>query len=452
MTVYLDEPLPDEILFSVIARYVENSRIKNTSEFLSDLIGGSRSEHDEFEKLARQTSRAWGIPAREIRRQLTLAPFYAALFPGEAQTDLMKRLRSTSWSGYVISGKPGVRYCDACWLEDDRNDYPRYWRRRHQIVGVVVCPQHRCALSSSGPTFARTLLNTAARRDGGNAVVVGSKREREEWRKIAILASQFLFGDAGRSEYATKGLRIEMAGRCGYVAGCKVDSARMAKDLTARLGEGYFLSVGCSRDVSQQLRRALLVPDDRAGSPLYTLLLCYLLIDVGTRSAINGTPDCPCSHPHCDDSHNVIQWASREGLPHYFCICGISFIHDPHEQGAGVRLTQEGPDIALAAAMLMDRSFSIKKLVSMLGLSTRSFEEITRRRIEISWWRRRTQRAAKLVQWIELVDRSGGPDKAYAVGAHVFHAIGRLNEVLPETAIPKNARTFGRERLVRGER
>ncbi|WP_233884690.1 TniQ family protein [Paraburkholderia flagellata] len=456
MAVYLDEPLPDEILFSVIARYVENAGIENVAEFLKILMGNGMyqpGEVDPFAHLADETSRAWGMSARDISDRLTLVPFYAAIFPGKGRiVAVLKRLRCAPWSGYIASGKPGIRYCEACWREDDGNNFPRYWRRTHQIPGVVVCPWHRCVLLGMGSTYTRTLLRAAALRDGGNPVVAGSLEEAEEWCTVAILASQLLCGDARWSRFGGEGPCMSMARRCGYVVERKIDSARLAGDLSERLGNGYLVAVNLSRDLAVELQRALDLPDDRACSPLSALLLGYLLLDVGNRLSIPAVPDCPGSRPRGDSRHRVVAWPSRNGLSHYLCSCGLSFVIEHDEHGAVLQYTQEGADIALAAAILLGRSFTVHKVISMLGVPAHALEEMRFRRAEIRWWSRRTERAGKLVQWIELVDRAGCPDRAYAVGAHIFHALGQLTEVLPPAATPGNARAFSRQRRVRGER
>jgi hypothetical protein len=456
MAVYLDEPLPDEILFSVIARYIENARIENVAEFLRILMGKEMypsGEVNVFAHLADETSRAWGMTARDISERMTLAPFYATIFADDGRmTAVVKRLRCAPWSGYVAPGKLGIRYCEACWREDDADRYPRYWRRAHQIAGVVVCPRHRCVLLGLGSTFTRTLLRAAAQREGGIPVIAGSLEQATEWCTVATLAGQLLRANARLPRVADEDSHVGMARRCGYVVERKVDSARLAHDLSERLGVGYLVAVNLSRDLAGELQRALDVPEGRACSPLSALLLGYLLRDVGRRLSIAAVPDCPGSRAQRDSGHRVVAWPSRGGLPHYLCSCGLSFVIEYDEQGAVLRYTQEGGDIALAAAILLERGFTVRKVATLLGVSEHALAEMHLRRVEIRWWSRRTERAGKLAQWVELVDRAGCPDRAYADCAHIFHALGQLTEVLPQTATPGNARRFGRERRVRGER
>lgn len=456
VAVYLDEPYPDEMLFSVVARYVKDHRVENRNRFLRLLFGDGYkriSESNRLDYLADEIYPAWGMSASEIVARMTLSPFFASIFPGDDRLKrVAERQRCVPWTGYLGPGKPGIRYCQACWREDDRDGNPRYWRRSHQLPGVVVCARHRRVLFSFGATFARTLLDAAQRQGGGCAVVSGSSIEVEAWWRVAVLAGRLLHGEAQWSNFSRQSGRIGEAQRCGYVVNHKVDGARMAEDLTRRLGGGYFSAVALQRSLSGELQRAVVLADNRVCAPLFTLLVGYLLADVDARSITSDLPDCPGSRSNSDSTHRVIRWGHHDGPPHYLCFCGFSFVVDCGARAAGVIPTQEGADLARAAAMLLERRYSMRTVEKMLGVSGTAIRQMVGQRVEVRGWTRRTERAKTLVQWVELVAEYGGPEAAYRSNAHVVRSLGKLVEVLPNTVIPEDAMRFDRKRRVHGER
>ncbi|MET3620232.1 hypothetical protein [Burkholderia ambifaria] len=299
-------------------------------------------------------------------------------------------------------------------------------------------------------SFARSLMSSAVRHEGGRPVVSESLREVEQCSEVAFLAQRLLGGECFWSLVGKRSSRIELAERSGYAVAGRVDYRRLADDLVSRLGTQYFGAVTSKQDFSAELVRAVSLQDDKICTPIYALLVAYLLIDVSARSTTVGEPDCPGSRADQDENHQVTTWGNPNRGAHYLCTCGLSFVLRPSE--SGISLTQEGQDVALAVALLVAKSYSDQTIASMLGLSQHVIERLVARRVVPRQWMRRTERAKRLAQWIDLVRCYGGADKAYAHRAHIFHSLGKLVEILPDTVVPKNTRIFDDERRVRGER
>lgn len=456
MTVYLDDPLPDEILFSVIARYINRTGIEYPSRFVKTVMGKDKQDsddRDDFSHLAAETAHPWGMCEEEIRNRLTLLPFYSACFPWANDIDIIKKgVGGTSWSGYLTPRRPGLRYCEECWSDDDRNGHARYWRRVHQLPGVITCALHGQILLVVGLPFSRNLLTLAFLCKGGSPVLSDKDGRLSEWHKVASLARKLLVGEMSWSNFGNLSSRVELTKRCGYVSNGKVDSGRLANDAFQRLGREYFSVVTSVSDIPAEFERAILSTQVRTRTPLYGLLLAYLLLDVSNRSMNVGEPDCPRSRLPRDICHHVTDWGTLDGRSHYLCSCGFSFTLESEEDEGQINPTQEGGDVALAVSILVAKSYSIQTLVKILGVPKNVLESMIVDRVEVRQWRRRTERAKWLAHWIELVYRCGGPDAAYANCAHVFHALGKLLEILPDTAKPMNARSFDKDRRVRGER
>ncbi|WP_254603452.1 hypothetical protein [Burkholderia lata] len=225
----------------------------------------------------------------------------------------------------------------------------------------------------------------------------------------------------------------------------------MKEDLVVRLGEEYFELFASKRGIAIPLERAVLI-DREMGSPCCALWADYLFTDIGTRTIRDIRPDCPGSHSHRDFNHYVVPWSSREGRPHYLCICGFSFFLTQSERGVSISPTQDGRDVALAIVMLTAKSYATSTLATMLGVPPCMVDSARNRQIIIRDWDRTTERAKRLVRWIDLVNHYGDPDVAYRKHSHKYHDLGRLADTLPKTVIPKSGMIIDEHRRGREDR
>lgn len=78
VAVFLDMPLPDEALFSVVARYLEDAKVTSRSAFpkypsgsdVGLLTGIARG----LNRIAIETAMVWGMSIDEIRERLNSLP------------------------------------------------------------------------------------------------------------------------------------------------------------------------------------------------------------------------------------------------------------------------------------------------------------------------------------------------------------------------------------------
>lgn len=442
MTVYLDEPLPDEMLFSVIARYVQLSPVGDTTRFLRYLMGPLDAVATDgtlrFEHLAAQTDAAWGRSARAIQETLTLAPFYSTVFGSTGDPSVSaSNLRCARWSGFSEPGRPGLRFCRSCWRRDDNLNDPRYWRRSHQLPGVVTCIWHGEILCLAGAAAARRLLTVDTHFDDARPAVNGSASEVIAWHAVARLAGQLLRGGCPWAGFSDPGVCHEYAQHCGYGSGTSLDLARMSRDLTTRLGGAYMRVMGVARNDSIWLRRALLRPTRGSLQSVSTLLVAYLLMDSSTRLTNSNYPVCPGAKSGHDENHRVTRKSMGDGTPHYFCSCGFSFTTQRLAEGdEAIVPTQTGHDIAVAAAILASRGYSVARIAQGLGLEVHDVERQIRYGIEVRPWHRRTVRARHLASWIRLVDHLGDANLAFQRDGRLWRRVEALADALPGGMLP----------------
>lgn len=163
MIGFFPAPYPDELLYSVVARYYVWSANLSPKAALQELFGKTTAIAT-FDLPSHLTSLISNLPrgskhtAESLIRQNTLFPFYAPFLPlersqavfasmcGDYSGDIHTRV------GIMASAIPQIeffRFCPLCVREDTEEYGEPYWHRVHQIAGVLICPQHRVCLQNS---------------------------------------------------------------------------------------------------------------------------------------------------------------------------------------------------------------------------------------------------------------------------------------------------------------
>lgn len=154
-------PYPDELLYSVLARY--HVRSGNTSPKMTteDLFGKRtvRSVWDlpaNLNALLDNTGSYWS--AEELIFNYTMYPYYAAfLLPNQAKKvkqSMMDNKGETIHTRIGIAAsnvklKEKLWVCNECIEEDMKTYGETYWRRVHQCPSVYFCPKHETILEET---------------------------------------------------------------------------------------------------------------------------------------------------------------------------------------------------------------------------------------------------------------------------------------------------------------
>ncbi|MBN3769283.1 MULTISPECIES: TniQ family protein [unclassified Burkholderia] len=444
MTVFLDEPLPDEALFSVVARYLEDAKVTSRSAFQkypsgSDaglLTGITRG----LDRIATETAMVWGMSVDEIRERLTLYPYYAELCgPKLGETRQGGSAKQPTWLSRATPGRLGMRHCEVCWKEDIAFDIPRYWRRAHQLPGVLTCLLHQCPLNYSGCGAAQSLIESGRRFDVGNSIKpVGSSNQQEARRRFAMLSKNVLTRRKNASQYLERAARIDCARAIGYANGKSVEFRDMMGDLTRLMGCAYFERVGVSLHNDYWIRRAFWRTKSESGSALKYLLLEFLLQENVGRIRRLVTPICPRAASVVDFQHRLLIREIGECESHYICSCGFSFIyfHNCPEGADVLKPTHDGVDLAIAAGYLIARGYSTNKVSHHLSVEKERLENMLRVQHEVGSWRCQRTRAKHLAAWIELVDRYVDANTALTNDRGHWCVVAELARSLPSHLIP----------------
>ncbi|WP_035998011.1 TniQ family protein [Paraburkholderia caribensis] len=257
MAVYLYTPYDDELLFGLVSRYLKAMRVQSTRHFAGSDIG---TRNFNLEWWAQQTSVALGMTAREIAERLTLIPFIAAMrsrFVGGKEVDHANR---------VVLMRPGLaspqqlRYCRACFAGDMLEHHAPYWRRSHQLPGVLFCHIHEDILSETPSGLSNwdaSDVDIALAR-GGTIPLETTQAQRENCVAMARFAHWIMTQRSAplvrKDKLWVKEFQFEF---CGYREGVyrsEVGSQELRERLLDHYGESFIEKCSALFTSGQRLR------------------------------------------------------------------------------------------------------------------------------------------------------------------------------------------------------
>lgn len=163
----------DELLYSIISRYKQMCGMVSKRAFLKDLFDDNVVLKSIFfpqylNVLVNNFPPYSKITVYNIVMNNTMFPLYTA-FLSEGKTNMIYKLMVEGSGRNIESmlGFPGskvkvnkyLKSCSLCCNEDEKNLGESYWRRIHQIPGVLFCSKHGVQLQDSN------VLNTDSRLD-----------------------------------------------------------------------------------------------------------------------------------------------------------------------------------------------------------------------------------------------------------------------------------------------
>jgi hypothetical protein len=164
MLTLFPDPYPDELLYSVLARYSVRLPCLSPRAMEHMVFGDWMSRAPELptslEHLAKQLPPGLSYTADTLIQQHTLFPYYAPFLPRERIDRILNTMKNKDLAlrhPILLLGTANVslrmghlHYCPVC-VAQDRGRYGEcYWHRLHQLTSVCVCPDHYVFLEDSG--------------------------------------------------------------------------------------------------------------------------------------------------------------------------------------------------------------------------------------------------------------------------------------------------------------
>lgn len=166
MLSFFPNPYPDEILYSVFARYHIRSGNLGPKQTMQELFNsqGAIATVDlpcNLAALADNLSHLSDVSAEALIQKYTLYPFYAPFLPPERSQQIRQALKSDSGGSIhdqtrirasVIKTPKFLRFCPQCAAEDQANWGELYWHRSHHVPGNLMCPIMGCSYPQASKT------------------------------------------------------------------------------------------------------------------------------------------------------------------------------------------------------------------------------------------------------------------------------------------------------------
>lgn len=167
MIGHFPTPLPDELLYSLCARYSNQVQYPSKESINLELFGTSRGPVAihlpvKLGHLSANLPPNYCYTVDQLIDNHTLFNYYAPFIP----KNRVDRLRQTmkAGKGNIITHVSGIsastikpyeylRYCPVCAQEDKKIFGEYYWHRLHQVTGVEVCSKHYVFLQNSNALF-----------------------------------------------------------------------------------------------------------------------------------------------------------------------------------------------------------------------------------------------------------------------------------------------------------
>lgn len=168
MISYFPKAFPDEILYSVIARYAWSS-INQSPKNLSRQLFAYASTKATIDLPSHLNDLFENVPFHsvssvdDIIKNYTLYPFYKPFLVEKKRAAVLESMKGNY--GASIHTRVGInaskiirlrypKFCPTCFLEDLKNYGQSYWHRVHQIPDILVCPDHNVYIEEYVPNLA----------------------------------------------------------------------------------------------------------------------------------------------------------------------------------------------------------------------------------------------------------------------------------------------------------
>lgn len=163
MIIQFPTPYPDELLYSIVARYHIRSGNVFWKHTLEDLFGkrtisASVLLPSGIGSLVQHLPKNTTLNEQVLIEKHTMYPFYTVFLPTEKAQSIYDSMISDDGkkiymqSGIMASSIPQNRYlkfCSACAEEDVATYGELYWHRIHQLPGNLICTKHELWLEDS---------------------------------------------------------------------------------------------------------------------------------------------------------------------------------------------------------------------------------------------------------------------------------------------------------------
>ncbi|KAG8152303.1 TnsD family Tn7-like transposition protein [Burkholderia catarinensis] len=410
MATYLDEPLDDEPLFSIVARYIQSSIVSRKKDLLKRLFGVERIVANTA-LIAQETYASWGLSAQEVAKRMTMYPYFAAFLSPAQAHKWLERIASTN---HIPQGKDrrGVkldgecdrhRYCRSCFRENIQSGDPLHWRRTHQLPGVIFCVRHQELLYEWEYTHFLHKVVAAGQVEGERISIEATERQRSALLAIAKISDDVLNERVSfESENFVRRFRKYLFSKSRYFFGERYDQcvarlvertfgAMYVRKYNVDLRQAHFrkirgvsamtaLRVITAAALVTQIEEDETLVDDTHFSDLFDNVPSDLIRKKGVRLGPIGphpSSTCPSKLASHGTGHAIKHWHRRTGTYRGQCNCGMAITYTLGVDGEPmIRIIDWGEPYKREVIRLARKGENIKSISIKLGISRSTVKKI----------------------------------------------------------------------------
>lgn len=404
MIIQFPTPYPDELLYSVLARYHIRSGNVFWKHTLEDLFGKRSISATAFlpsgiGSLVQNLPQNTMLTGQKIIEKHTMYPFYTVFLPTEKAQSIYESMMSDDGrkiymqSGIMASAIPQnqyLKYCSKCSKADISRYGELYWHRLHQLPGNLICPKHGLWLENSKVRIIFSnkhafMLPTTSNCDLTKERKVG-RNVLERFKEVLLQAECLLSGHYESQSFShfTRCYRNYLIDQGFANHNGRVNQKKLHDDFRVYYPEELLKSLHV--DVGQWLFN-ISRKHRKSFHPYYhILMLIFLGLNVQavfkTNSFKNnpfGKPKWPCLNVVCSEyKRNVVEEVTtrmcektKKPIGRFTCtICGFSYTRKGKDQGQEDRYKY---------TRIMDFGSLWKKELQSLLEENLSYREIARR-------------------------------------------------------------------------
>jgi hypothetical protein len=409
MLAYFPAIYPDELLYSVLARYylhVGLPPIANSHETLF----GRRSVIASYDLIGSLNILSERIPAErglsaEALLNMTLYPYCVAFEPGEVRTKVEQDLKEGKVLGnhlrlglatFRIARLTHLRFCAVC-NEDMLLRYGEvYWRRSHQLASVLVCPDHGISLQQSSVylnkesrhAFIAASLNNCPALTSPYLFKSKSESVLTHLIQISHLSIELLEGTTPKSfDEWTIYYRARMLSAGLATSACTMNQQSFCEEFKQYYAEtlSCFPHVIDGDSYPNQWLQSLVRRHRKASHPLYHLLLQNFLNQRQEVEPLFGTGPWSCPNPLVIHPTQYpitqINFLRNHGrvVARFNCHCGYVYTrwYDPASKQFGpTRFLKYGPSVLPVLLSMVGLKKSLRAIGRELKLDPKTVVKI----------------------------------------------------------------------------
>jgi len=418
MLSYFPAPYPDELLYSVLARFSLHIGSPG-SVYVSEALFGKRNVVATFDlpghldELCNRLPKTLGFSADIIIDKHSLFPYFTRFVSADVKREVRAAMHGNSIDGihlrlgiaaFRVQRMPRLRFCHKCSKEMLQQYGELYWCRDHQLPGVLVCSKHTCFLSDSLVQFyehnrhmyiAATLKNCSEKLRS----LTVERRDTLRLQEIAIMSVELLNqNNKPRSfEEWTRYYR-------GLAAGVGLTRSQNTMDQKAFF-DGMCRFYGSTLELIPNVKEsddflsswlsAITRKHRKAFHPLYHLLVQNYLIQCEQVKSPFGEGPWPCRNPLAKHRAKApikkISTHRNKGklVGVFSCQCGYVYTRNYDSSSSTLgppRFLKFGPLLESSLIKMILSGVSLRRIGRVLNLDPKTVIKLCKElRVETPW-------------------------------------------------------------------